>query len=134
MGSKIMKRPFSLIVVIFLVINVILFVCKNQLQQWNADFNVVMIGNLVLFLATLFSFLLFSKGLQNSSTHGFIRMTYSGMLLKMGICIAATLIYAVSTGGKVNKAAIFICFVFYFIYTFLEVMILTRLSKQQKNA
>jgi hypothetical protein len=129
-----MKKPFSVIIIIFFISSILLFVFKSQLQQWHVDVPVVMIGNFILFLAALFSFLLFSKGLQTTSAHAFVRMTYSGMLLKMGICIAATLIYAVATGGKVNKAAVFICFGFYFIYTFVEVRILTRLSKQQKNA
>jgi ABC-type transport system involved in multi-copper enzyme maturation permease subunit len=129
-----MKKPFSLIVIIFLIITALLFVFRNQLQQWNVDVNVVLIGNALLFLAALFSFLLFSKGLQTTNAHAFVRMTYSGMLLKMGICIAATIIYALITGGKVNKAAVFVCFGFYFIYTFFEVKILTRMSKEQKNA
>jgi ABC-type transport system involved in multi-copper enzyme maturation permease subunit len=129
-----MKKPFSQLVIIFLIITALLIGFKNQLQQWNIDVIVALIGNALLFLAALFSFLLFSKGLQTTSAHAFVRMTYSGMLLKMGICLAATIIYALASGGKVNKAAIFVCFGFYFIYTFFEVKILTRMSKEQKNA
>jgi hypothetical protein len=134
MESKIIRKPVSLLVIIFFVINLLLFVCRNQLQKWNVDFNVLVTGNLVLFLATLFSFILFSRGLQSNSTGAFLRMTYGGMLLRMAICIVAVLIYALATGGKVNKIAVFACFGFYLLYTFAEVKILIRLSKQQKNA
>ena len=134
MENKISRKPFSLIVIIFLIISLVVFAFKGLLQQWGADVNILLAGNLILFLATVFSFLLFSRGLQHNSTHAFLRMTYGGMLLRMGICIVATLVYAWATGGKVNKIAVFACFGFYFIYTFAEVKLLVRLSKQQKNA
>jgi hypothetical protein len=61
-------------------------------------------------------------------------MVYGGMFLKMGICILATLVYAFIARSHLSKAAILICFGFYFIYTFAEVKILLALSKQKKNA
>ena len=128
------KKPFSLIIIIFFLINILLFFFKNQLQDWAVDYNVVIAGNLVLFLATLFSFFLFSKGLQSKNTAAFLRMTYGGMMLKMGICIAAVVIYALVSRGKMSRVAIFACFGFYLVYTFAEVSMLIRLSKQQKNA
>lgn len=107
---------------------------KSPLQDWNVDLYVLIAGNVILFLAALISFLIFRKGLSDNNPHVFMRMTYGGMLVRMGICLVAALIYAWTRGGRVNKFAVLGCFIFYFIYTFAEVKILVGLSKQQKNA
>jgi hypothetical protein len=60
-------------------------------------------------------------------------MVYSGMILKMLICIVAVLVYAFAF-KPVEKAAILIFFGLYFLYTFAEVRIVMRLNKEKKNA
>jgi hypothetical protein len=134
MENKITSNPFYPIVVVFFVITLLVFGLMSRFRDWNIDSYVVLSGNVILFLATYFSFRLYRKGLQTTSTHTFLRMTYSGMLLKMGICIVAVVGYGIVSSGKINKAAIIACIAFYFLYSFLEVRLLTRLSKEQKNA
>jgi len=56
------------------------------------------------------------------------------MFLKMLICLIAAFAYIATFGKNVNKPAIFGCMFLYFLYTFVEVSILLRLSKEQKNA
>ena len=48
--------------------------------------------------------------------------------------MAAVLIYALIAKNQISKLGILGSFVFYFIYTFVEVKILMQMSKQQKNA
>jgi hypothetical protein len=133
MANGIEKKPLQLFLIIFLIINGLLFLFKNQLPGWHINPGVTLMGNLILFFGTVLSFLLFRKGLGQTSSYGFIRMVYSGILLKMAICIVAVLVYALTETGKVNKGAILLSFCFYFIYSFAEVKILTGLSKLQKN-
>jgi len=100
----------------------------------NADADVLIIGNSILFIATLLSFFLYSRALKNNQPHKFLKYIYGGMFLKMLICLITAFIYIATFGKNVNKPAIFGCMFLYFIYTFVEVSILLRMSKEQKNA
>ena len=91
-----------------------------------------MAGNAVLLVATLVSFFLYTRSLKNNQPAAFLRYIYSGMFLKMMICLFAAFIYIAST-NNVNKPALFGCMFLYFVYTFVEVSILLQLSKQQKD-
>jgi len=128
------KRPFRVFLIIFVIINSLLLIFRERLKAWQIAPDIALIGNLLLFLATFLSFLLFQKGLQQPGAYAFVRMVYSGILLKMGISIIAVLIYALLEKGQVNKGAVLLSFGFYFVYSFAEVKTLIALSKLQKNA
>ena len=134
MENKTKRQPFLPLAIIFFLVSIILLVLKAVMDRPGVEYNVLLTGNAILFLATLLSFNLYRKALQNNNVQFFLRMIYSGMFLKMIICIAAALVYILTTATAVSKIAIFGCFGLYFIYTFVEVKILMRLSKQQKNA
>jgi hypothetical protein len=123
-------KSFWPIVVLFVVVALAALAARNWLaERWNMDYLVLSVGNLVLFLATAFSFYLYSKALRNNNAQLFLRMMYSSLLVKMVFCLAATLIYLFLAGKEVNKAAIIGCFVLYTLYTYIEVKVLMRLSK-----
>ncbi len=56
----------------------------------------MIVGNIILFLATAGSFSLYHKALRNNNVQVFLRMVYGGMFLKMMICLIAAFIYIVS--------------------------------------
>ena len=123
-------RSFWPIAAIFVVVALFALAARNWLaERWNMDYLVLSVGNVVLFLATAFSFYLYSKALRNKNVQLFLRMMYSSLLIKMVFCLAATLIYLFVAGKDVNKAAIIACFVLYMVYTYMEVKVLMRLSK-----
>jgi F0F1-type ATP synthase assembly protein I len=107
-------------------------VAKRWEAKFKVDSDILLIGNIVLFLATMVSFILYTRSLKNNQPQAFLRYIYSGMFLKMIICLFAAFIY-IATTDNVNKPALFGCMFLYFVYTFVEVSILLRLSKQQKN-
>ncbi|HEY4206877.1 MAG TPA: hypothetical protein VGM31_08695 [Puia sp.] len=130
MKNNLFVRSFWPIAAIFVVIALLALAGRNWLaEQWKMDYLVLSVGNLVLFLATSFSFFLYSRALHNKNPHVFLRMMYSSLLVKMVFCLAATLIYLFVAGKGVNKAAIIGCFVLYMAYTYMEVKVLMRLSK-----
>jgi ACR3 family arsenite efflux pump ArsB len=106
---------------------------KSMLVKWNAAQDVLIIGNILLLLITLCSYLLLYRGLQSANTQAFIRMIYTSFIVKFFIIIAAVFIYAVSA-KELNKAGIIICMFIYLIYTFVEVSALTKLLKRKTNA
>jgi len=128
------RKPFFPIVLLFILFNSLFIAGKSWLKKWNADTDVLIVGNLILFIATVVSFFLYTRALKNDKPHKFLKYIYGGMFLKMLICLITAFIYIASYGQDVNKPAIFGCMFLYFVYTFVEVSILLRLSKQQKNA
>jgi hypothetical protein len=125
-------KSFRPIVVIFVVIVLLVFATRSWLAaQWSMDFMVVLVGNAVLFLATAFSFYLYSKALRNNNTQLFLRMMYSSLLVKMVFCLVATLLYLFIAGKDFNKAGIIASLILYVVYTYAEVKVLMRLSKNQ---
>ena len=124
------NKSFWPIAVVFVVVSFLARVSRDWLAaQWNLDYLVLSVGNIVLFGATAFSFYLYSKALRNKNIQLFLRMMYSSLLVKMVFCLAATLLYVFVAGKGVNKAGILGCFVLYIVYTFIEVKVLMRLSK-----
>jgi hypothetical protein len=134
METSIFSRAFRPIFVLFVGIDLLLGIAEWLGSGWNIPVKVLIVGNTLLFAATGLSFFLHRKGLVDKNVQVFLRMMYSSVLLKMGVCLAAVLVYIFLAGREVSKAGILGCFALYIIYTFLEVKILMGLSKLQKNA
>ena len=130
MENNKITRSFRPIVAVFIVVALLSLLARTWLAtQWNLDGLVLLVGNIVLFMATAFSFYLYSKALRNNNVQVFLRMMYSSLLIKMAFCLIATFVYLYFCGAAVNKAGIIACLVLYMIYTYLEVKVLMRLMK-----
>lgn len=106
---------------------------RSWLEANEFSFNVLMAGNLILFLVSSVSLYVHVKGFLNKNVNAFLRSIYSSLLVKMFVCVAAVIVYAVVSGEQLNKPALFLCMGLYFVYTFLEVRMVFRLLKQTKN-
>ena|ERR1700761_3837868 len=122
-------RAFLPILVLFLVSTLLVVVMRSLLIGWNTDYRVLLAGNTLLFVVTAISFYLYSKSLQNSNPHAFVRIMYVSLLVKLFVVAAATILY-IRLAGPPNKSGILGSFAFYFLYTFLEVKILTKLLRK----
>ena len=133
MGKNKLKG-FMPVILVFIVLKGFFISGKNMLQRWNVDQDVVIIGNTLLFLITLFSYLLALRGLNHSNPHVFFRSVYVSVMLKLFVCIIAAFVYISMYKNNLNKPALFTCMGLYLVYTFLEVSVLMKLLKQKKNA
>ena len=133
MDQKSLVRSLLPLTLIFIVTNGFFIVGRSLLEKWNIDQSVVLVGNLILLLATVVSFVMYWKSLQNDRVQVFLRMIYGGMFIKMMIVLFAALIYIMIAGKGVNKPAIFVCMFLYFVYTFVEMGILMKTSKLKKH-
>jgi FtsH-binding integral membrane protein len=106
---------------------------RRILDRWEADRDLLLIGNLILFIITFISFFLGKKGLKSSNPHAFVRSVYTSMMLKLFACAIAAFIYIASNRDNVNKPALFMLMGFYLVYTFIEVSILTKMLRQKSN-
>jgi hypothetical protein len=114
-------------------VNGILISGRTMLENWGADQQIAIAGNLFLFGVTFLSFLIAKKGLQSDNPHAFVRSIYTSLIIKLFLCIIAAFIYISYYRSGLNKPALFTIMGLYLIYTFIEVSILTRLVKQKKN-
>jgi len=127
------SRPLVPIVVLFIILTAFFLTRKNFLEEHGFDQSVLIVGNLILFLATLLSFLFANRGLKSSNPQAFVRSVYLSIMVKLFVCIIAALIYIFMFRNNLNKPALFTCMGLYLVYTIIEVSVLTRLLKGKKN-
>jgi Ca2+/Na+ antiporter len=133
MGKNKLKA-FLPVIILFVVLNGFFVSGKNMLHRWNVDQEVVIYGNLLLFIITLISWLLAQNGLRNPNPHAFTRSVYMSVMLKLFVCMIAAFVYISTNKSNLNKPGLFVCMGLYLVYTFLEVSLLMKLLKQKNNA
>ncbi len=134
MENKLSGRPILPITITFFICSIGITMGRSLLLRWNTDFGVLLVANAILYGVTCISFILYSMALRNTNIQVFVRMVYGSLLVKMLVCLLATLLYA-WLAGPVNRNAILGSFALYILYTYLEVRILLQLSKKSsKNA
>lgn len=126
-------KSFAPVTIFFVILTSLLLTFRKTLTAKGFDVDVVLIGNILLFLITLFSFVLGLKGLNDPNPHAFVRTVMGGMMLKLFTCIIAAFIYIYLSDGAVNKAALFSCMGLYLVYTFMEVTQLLKMMKQKPS-
>lgn len=129
--NKIPFKAFVPIVIVFVLVTCVALLAKDMR---GINPSVLLGGNLLLFLVTLFSWIFHRKALNAGNTHAFLRNTYSAMLLKLFVCIIAAFVYISYAGKLVNKPALFAVMFLYLVYTFMEIGILMKYSKRSNNA
>jgi hypothetical protein len=122
------------IIIFFIILNAFFVTGRNFLERHGFDQSVLIIGNLVVFGATFFSFYFAKKGLRSENAHAFVRSVYLSIMIKLFICLIAAVIYIFIFRKNLNKPALFACMGLYLVYTFMEVSVLTKLLKEKKNA
>jgi hypothetical protein len=124
-------RPMILI---FIFLNAFFLLGRDWLAKKGIDEDVLIIGNMLLFLVSLISFLITQHSLQSKNPNAFVRAMYGGFIIKFFVVAIAAFIYIMMAKKNVNKPALFSCMGLYIIYTFFEVSALLRVLKQKKNA
>ncbi|HTE11493.1 MAG TPA: hypothetical protein VK645_10990 [Chitinophagaceae bacterium] len=134
-SEKLQKNKLALpLIIVYCISTALVILGKKQLLQWGADSNVIIAGNMILFAVSLASLFLYQRAIAHPTTMGFLRNTYSGLFLKLLVCIIAVLIYALVAREHVNKPAIFACIFLYFLYALLEMRSLMQWNKARRNA
>lgn len=126
-------KNISPLLVLFMLINILLFAFPKFLVAKNIDQAFVLAANAILFLLSTFGFIIQKKGALSANLNAFLRGIYTSLLAKMFLIVAAILIYIVILGGNINKAAILISMALYILYTMIEVTQLMKLVRRKKN-
>ena len=126
-------KPLKPLLLIFITSNALFLSGRRWLDDWGTDREIIIWGNVIVFAVTLISYFISIKGLRNTNPHAFVRSIYSGMMLKLFLCIIAAFGYISSAGKDIDKKALFTCMGLYLVYTFVEVSILSNMLKSRKN-
>lgn len=119
------------IVAIFIVISSVTQLSSGLLAKYNIDKHVLLTGNIILFLISILSIFIQTRGIKHSNPHAFVRSVMAGMMTKMIICIVAVLAYVLMSGNSYNKKGIFIVLCFYLVYLAVEVAVLMKINKHK---
>lgn len=118
----------------FIAISSIAALSKSWLAAKGISLNVLLAGNLLLFMVSLIAFLITHKALRSSNPQAFVRAMYGSFIIKFFVLAIAAFIYIMVTKKNVNKPALVACAALYIIYTGIETRGLMKLLKQKKNA
>jgi hypothetical protein len=99
---------------------------SETLTEAGLDVPVLIIGNLLMAITSLVSYLLKSKGISNTNAHSFVGAVYGSVLLKMIVCLGGIMAYIFVTKPDYSKTTIFILLLFYLIYTIYEIRMVTK--------
>ena len=96
-------RPMLLV---FILLNVFLITARQLIVKKGADQEVLIVGNLLLFVVSVVTFLITYRSLQSSNPNSFVRAMYGGFIIKFFAVAIAAFIYIMITNKNVNKPAL----------------------------
>lgn len=126
-------RLYLPMIILFVVVNGFFIAGRNMLDRYGFSQDVLIIGNLILFVVTLVSLYFLIKGFLHNNVQVFFRSVYAALMIKMFFCAAAVIVYALIAKQNINKPALYICIALYFVYSFIEVRTIFLLLKQKKK-
>lgn len=132
--NKTLLQSITPLLGVFIAISSISALSKNWLESKGVSLNVLLAGNLLLFLVSLVAFLITHKALRSSNPQAFVRSMYGSFMIKFFVLAVAAFIYIMVMKKNVNKPALIACAALYIIYTGIETRGLLKLLKQKKNA
>jgi hypothetical protein len=121
------------LVITFLILTAVILAGYFFYTDKGIDYRVLMGGNCLFFLISLFVFRMQYKAMYNSNPQVFIRSVMGGMIIKVFACVIAVMIYYFISKAAFNKPAVYASMVIYIVYLVVEVRTIMKLNKT-KNA
>ena len=122
-------KPLLPLFIIFLILTVLIFAGNIFFAEKGINYAVVMGGNCLFFLVSLFVFRMQYLAMYNVNPNVFIRSVMGGMLIKVFACVIAVVAYYFISGTAFNKPAVYASMVIYIIYLVVEVRTIMKLNK-----
>lgn len=128
------SKPWLSLVLVFALLNCAFIAMENWFDSKGVDTDVLILGNLILFVATLLSLFVYIRSLKTTTSGAALRGMYGSFMIKFFICLIAVVVYLMAYKKSVNKPALIICMGLYIVYTVIEVATLQKMLKRTKNA
>jgi hypothetical protein len=127
------RKRFLPLLGLFIAVTSFANLFRKFLFEKGIDADVLIIGNLILFLVSLLSLYFHIKGFLDKNVQVFLRSAYGSLMIKMFGLAAVAAVYILVMKKEVNKPALFICMGLYIFYTALELRQVFVLLKEKKN-
>jgi hypothetical protein len=124
------RSPVFPIIFLFIITNILFITSRSFLERKGFDQEVLIIGNLILFAVTAFSFIIGKRNLRSSNPNAFIRGIMMSTMLKLFVCAIAAFIYIMTFKSSLSKPSLIACMGLYILYTFVEVSVLKKLLRE----
>ena len=121
------------LVITFLFLTGVFLLLKLFFGQWNIGTEVILIANCLFFLVSLLVFRIQAKAMADKNPQVFVRSIMVGMMIKMGVVVAAVAGYVLPNVKGFSRPAVYISLLLYIVYLAVEVAAVTKLNKR-KNA
>ncbi len=131
--NKSLLQPIRPLFIVFLLINALALSGKSLLAKNNISQDLLIIGNLILFLVMLVSYVITYRSLHSSNSQAFIRAMYGSFLIKFFFLAIAAFVYIMMAKKNVNKPGLGLCALLYIIYTAIEIRALMKTLKGLKQ-
>lgn len=132
--NKTSSRYLAPLIIFFVASSGFFVAGKQFLAKKNIDQEVAIVGNLILFIITLTATFISIKGATAVKPQAAVRSMYGSFMIKFFLIAIAAFVYILIAKKNVNKPALILCAGLYIVYTFIEVRVLMRMLKEQKNA
>lgn len=119
------------IVIILIVFAVLTAVFGLNNMQPTFRLGVLMSGNCLMALLSITTYFIVKKQM-NQRPEAFVRGVYGATFLKLMVCMAAILLYALFNKANIHKPSLFMLFGIYAVYTTVETMLLMKMAKNAK--
>ena len=123
------KTLFPLIL-LFLGLSLLFFLLHVFFHDEPVDYRLLMAGNGLLFVVGIISSGMNARAMKHQNTQGFLRLVYGAFIFKFFILAIAAFVYIAIFKKMINKPALFGCLGLYFIYTFIEMRSVVKMSKK----
>src|SRR5258705_8590713 len=123
------KTLFPLILV-FLGLSLLFFLLRISFHDEPVDYRVLMGGNVLLFVVGIISSGMNTRAMKHQHTQGFLRLVYGAFIFKFFVLAIAAFVYIAIFKKMINKPALFGCLGLYFLYTFIEMRTVMKMSKK----
>src|SRR5690349_14211689 len=128
MDTRKSANPIAPMLVFFLLVNLFCFLFRNWLDARAIDHMVVIIANCILFILSIFIFLMHKRSAQNTNPHAFVRSVMAGTFIKLVVIAIAVTVYLVIARESKSVYGVVVGICLYFVYTFIEVKSASRVN------
>ena len=132
--SRTSLAPVRRMIILFILLTALFITGRSWFAKNGIDNEVLIVGNLVLFVVSLVSFILTQRSLKSPNPQAFVRAVYGSFIIKFFVIVIAAFVYMQVAKKNVNKTGLFICMGLYIIYTIIEVSALFKLLRKKKDA
>jgi hypothetical protein len=133
MKELLKDKGFLRLTIIFILVSAIAIVFSSKLTELEVDPVVVGFGNLIIYLASVLTLLLYGRAKNASTSHGFSRNVYAAFVTKFFVLVTAAMLYFYFSDRveKLSVRAVFVCLALYFVYHFAGAVHAARVEKKK---